>query len=166
MTIGTPFYISPEQINSKGDVDSRADIYSLGATLYHMVTGRPPFKADRVDEILHAHLKEELTPPDHLNTKLSAGIGEVVEYMMAKDRRKRYQTPADLIIDLECLLNNEPPKLARQKLEAATLKELAHGEADEEDDAPGPAGVPLVWVAVLAGVLALSLLVNLILMLH
>src|SRR5262249_47940844 len=43
MTIGTPYYISPEQINSRGDVDSRADLYSLGATLYHMVTGKAPF---------------------------------------------------------------------------------------------------------------------------
>src|SRR5207302_4134749 len=102
MTIGTPFYIAPEQIRSREDVDSRADIYSLGATLYHMVTGQPPFPGDKLDEVLRAHLEEELTPPDHLNTTLSAGLGEVVEFMMAKQRNRRYPSPDDLIIDLQC----------------------------------------------------------------
>jgi serine/threonine-protein kinase len=171
MTIGTPFYIAPEQINSRGHVDSRADIYSLGATFYHMVTGQPPFQGTKVGEVLRAHLEEELTPPDHLNTTLSSGLGEVVECMMAKDRRQRYQNPADLIIDLECLLNGDPPKLARQRLETSTLKELAKGEADDDDsddeeEATPSAGVPVIWVAVLGGVLLVSLVLNLILLIR
>jgi serine/threonine protein kinase len=168
MTIGTPYYIAPEQIRSKGDVDSRADIYSLGATLYHMVTGRPPFLGAKVELILRAHLEQELTPPDHLNTKLSSGLGEVVEFMMAKDRSERYQTPADLIIDLECLLNGEPPKLARQRMATAALKDLAHGEEEEDEDERGPtfAGVPFVWVGVLVAGLTVSLLANLFLLLR
>ncbi len=166
MTIGTPYYISPEQIHGRTDVDSRADIYSLGATLYHMVTGRPPFPEKRVDALLKAHLNQDLTPPDHVNQKLSAGLGEVVEYMMAKDRKQRYQTPGDLIVDLECLLNDEPPRQARQRLEAATLKQLAHGEIEEDDEdavvsVTAVEGVPFVWVYVLLGVLVLSLLANL-----
>lgn len=166
MTIGTPYYISPEQINVQADIDSRADIYSLGATFYHMVTGQPPFPGPKVDAILQAHLKKELTPPDHLNTNLSSGLGEVVECMMAKDRDQRYATPDDLIIDLECLLNGEPPKLARQRLEASTLSGLTHGEEDEDESPSQPDGVPLVWVMVLAGVLALSLVGNLVLLLR
>src|SRR5262249_49909625 len=118
LTMGTPFYISPEQVEGRTDVDSRADIYSLGATFYHMITGRPPFPYKKVEQILHAHLEEELTPPDHVNTNLSGGVGEVIEVMMAKDRRQRYQTPGDLITDLEFLLNGEPPKLARQRAHA------------------------------------------------
>jgi eukaryotic-like serine/threonine-protein kinase len=164
LTIGTPYYIAPEQVHSREDVDSRADIYSLGATFYHMVTGQPPFPHKKVEDVLRAHLEEELTPPDHLNQKLSAGLGEVVEFMMAKHRRQRYQMPADLITDLECLLNGEPPKLARQRLEAASLKALAEGEVDEDDQPDArQEGVPLLWVGILAGVLALSILVNLIL---
>src|SRR5262249_40883881 len=63
---GTPYYISPEQIKGREDVDVRSDIYSLGATLYHMVTGQQPFVAQSLELILRAHLEQELTPPDHL----------------------------------------------------------------------------------------------------
>jgi serine/threonine protein kinase len=171
-TVGTPFYIAPEQIRARDDIDIRADIYSLGATLYHMVTGQPPFPHPTVEAVIKAHLEEELQPPDHLNMALSSGLGEVVEFMMAKDRRKRYRTPADLIIDLECLLNGDPPKLARQRIEASTLQDLATGEADEEEaeESPTPAWLAgnkaLLWVSVLGGLLALSLLLNLVLLLR
>ena len=56
MTIGTPFYISPEQVYPHDDIDGRADIYSLGATLYHMVTGQPPFPGTRVDAVLRLRI--------------------------------------------------------------------------------------------------------------
>jgi serine/threonine-protein kinase len=169
LTVGTPYYIAPEQILAREDIDVRADIYSLGATLYHMVTGQPPFPHKGVEAVLKAHLEEELTPPDHLNPRLSAGLGEVVEYMMAKDRKQRYRNPDDLIFDLECLLNGEPPKLVKQHIEAAMLKGLAEGEEDrEEDEAPRPAGPPngWLWIGVLGAALALSLLANLMLLLH
>jgi serine/threonine-protein kinase len=173
MVFGTPYYMAPEQIRSRADVDSRADMYSLGATLYHMVTGRPPFAYSTIEEVLRAHLEEELTPPDHLNTKLSAGLGEVVEFMMAKDRRRRYPSPDELIIDLECLLHGDAPKFARQNM-AGTLAGLADAEAgaqrdDEDDDAHGGAKaqmVPLLWALILMGVLALSCVGNLFLLLR
>jgi serine/threonine-protein kinase len=167
ITMGTPFYIAPEQIRGREDIDVRADIYSLGATLYHMVTGRHPYPGDTIEAVLKAHLEAELTPPDHLNMKLSSGLGEVVEFMLAKDRRRRYQTPEDLIIDLECLLNGQPPRLVRQRIEADTLRELAKGEAEDDDAAEAPAWrrPQWVWVGVLAGLLALSLVLNLVLLL-
>jgi serine/threonine-protein kinase len=166
ITVGTPFYIAPEQVNANEDIDTRADIYALGATLYHMVTGRPPFPYDTVGAVLRAHLREELTPPDHVNTALSSGLGEVVEFMMAKEREHRYRTPGDLILDLECLLTGDPPKLARQRIEAATLEGLAAGE-EEEEEGPGGRGGPPPWLglAVLGGLLGVSVLLNLILLL-
>src|SRR3954463_16110578 len=97
---GTPYYISPEQIRGEVDIDFRADIYSLGATLYHMVTGRAPFEADTPSAVMHKHLKEPLVPPDHLNTTLSAGISEIVEVAMAKRREERYASTKDLLEDL------------------------------------------------------------------
>lgn len=169
MTIGTPFYMAPEQITGRTDVDGRADIYSLGATLYHMVTGQPPFPGTKVDEVLRGHLHQELTPPDHLNTALSAGLGEVVEFAMAKDRRQRYPTPGDFIIDLECLLREEPPKLARQHIHASGLESLTEGEAVEGDEDGRPRGrkppkgyVPMAWVYGMGAGLGVSLLLNLI----
>jgi len=164
LTMGTPHYMAPEQIRGKSDVDSRADIYSLGATLFHMVTGRPPFPFATIDEVLKAHLKEDLTPPDHINTKLSAGIGEVVEFMMAKSRKKRYPSPDELILDLECLQRDEPPKFARQHMTAA-IETLAD-EEEEEEDPDQPQVVPLKWALILAGVLAFSCVGNMFLLLR
>jgi hypothetical protein len=98
---------------------------------------------------------------------LSAGLGEVVELLMAKSRRQRYQKADDLIIDLECLLAGEPPKLARQRIEASTLKGLAEGEAVERNRGASH-GQLMTWVGmgVLAGLLGISVLLNLILVLR
>ncbi|MCI0640276.1 MAG: serine/threonine protein kinase [Gemmataceae bacterium] len=176
MTIGTPYYIAPEQIYGKGAVDSRADVYSLGATLYHMVTGQPPFPYPKTTQVLQAHLKENLTPPDHINTKLSTGLGEVVELMMAKNRDERYPSPEELISDLESLWQGKRPKFARQRSETTMLEQLAHGEAVEDEErkrkpkkkkkGPEPEMVPIIWVYVLAVVVIFSLVGNLILMLR
>lgn len=134
MAIGTPYYISPEQVRGQVDVDIRGDIYSLGATLYHMVTGRVPYDGETPTEVMRKHIdkKSMATPPDHLNTRLSSGMGEVVETMMAKDRNDRYRTPDDLILDLKCLLQGERPILAHQKAE--DLASLAEGDAEDDSD--------------------------------
>jgi serine/threonine protein kinase len=166
LAMGTPYYMSPEQIRGRQNVDGRADLYALGATLYHMVTGKPPYLYSETDRVLMAHLEEELTPPDHVNLKLSSGLGEVVEFLMTKDRRRRYRKAEDLIIDLECLLAGEAPKLARQQMQASTLAALSEGDADEEEGLLAPSGPPYawMWIAILAGMLALSFLLNLILL--
>jgi eukaryotic-like serine/threonine-protein kinase len=166
LAVGTPYYISPEQIYGQEDVDCRADIYALGATLYHMVTGQPPFPGKNVDKVFTDHLEKELTPPDHLNTELSAGLGEVVEFMMAKDRKQRYRTPDEMIVDLECLLAGEAPRLARQHFGASALSGLTGGEVDDEDERGSRADkLNVVWLSVLGGLLGLSALFNLILLL-
>jgi serine/threonine-protein kinase len=130
MAIGTPYYISPEQVRGQVDVDIRADIYSLGATLYHMVTGRVPYDGETAAEVMRKHVDKNtfITPPDHINTKLSSGLGVVVETMMAKNRENRYRNPDDLILDLKCLLQGESPMLAGQKPD--DLATLAEGDAD------------------------------------
>jgi len=165
LTIGTPYYIAPEQARGVVNIDGRADLYALGATLYHMVTGRPPFPYKDVDAVFEAHLREELTPPDHVREELSTGLGEVVELLMAKDRARRYQKPEDVIIDLECLLNGEPPRLARQRIEAETLASLAEGEEEEDEDEEASEEPSWAMVYALVGALALSLALNLLLFL-
>ncbi len=166
LVLGTPYYIAPEQIQGDDGVDVRADIYALGATLYHMVTGQPPFPGSNVDKVLRAHLKDELTPPDHLNTTLSSGIGEVVEVMMAKDRAQRYQNPGTLLMDLESLLAGQSPKVASQQFAQSSLHNLAEGEVAEEEDARAAGrGVHTIWLAVLGGILGLSVILNVVLLL-
>lgn len=166
LVLGTPYYIAPEQIQGDDEVDVRADIYALGATLYHMVTGQPPFPGTNVDKVLRDHLKKELTPPDHVNTKLSSGIGEVVEVMMAKDRAQRYQNPDTLVMDLESLLAGQPPKIARQQFAQSSLHDLAEGEREDESDAPSArGGINPIWLGVLGGILALSVVLNVVLLL-
>ncbi len=139
MAIGTPYYISPEQVRGQVDVDIRSDIYSMGATLYHMVTGKVPYSGDTPTEVMRKHVDKNvvLVPPDHLNTRLSSGLGMVVETMMAKNRDNRYRTPDDLILDLKCLAQGEPPMLAGQKLDS--LATLSEGESTEDDHRQGSA---------------------------
>ena len=134
LAIGTPYYISPEQVRGQVDVDIRADIYGLGGTLYHMVTGRVPYPGDTPGDVMKKHVDEKclLTPPDHLNTRLSSGLGEVVETMMAKQRENRYSTPDDVMLDLRCLIAGERPIIAAQKSDA--LSKLSESDEDAELD--------------------------------
>jgi len=106
---GTPYYIAPEQIRGQIDIDGRADIYGLGATLYHMITGRVPFMADDPKVVMKKHLRDELIPPDHINTTLTAGISEVVEVMMAKNKEGRYSNCKELLEDLEAVRQGQAP---------------------------------------------------------
>jgi serine/threonine protein kinase len=125
---GTPYYIAPEQIRGAIDIDGRADIYGLGATFYHMVTGRVPFMADDSAGIMKKHLRERLIPPDHINTSLSAGLSEVIEIMMAKDRDDRYKNAKELLIDLEALRRGDQPLQARKRFDVSMLEQLEEGE--------------------------------------
>ncbi len=124
---GTPYYISPEQIRGELDVDQRADLYSLGATFYHMVTGRVPFDAPTPSAVMHKHLRDDLVPPDHLNPDLSAGVGEIIEVAMSKKRKTRYQSAEEMLQDLEKVLAGEPPLVARQQYNLDALDNIGQG---------------------------------------
>ena len=130
---GTPYYIAPEQIRGRIDIDGRADIYGLGATFYNMVTGRVPFMADNSADVMRKHLREKLIPPDHINTSLSAGVSEVIEIMMAKQRENRYSSVEELLADLEALRQGQPPLRAHRKFDVSDLEQLEKGEALEEE---------------------------------
>ncbi len=167
---GTPYYISPEQIRGEKDIGPPADIYSLGATLYHMVTGNVPFEGKNPSAVMHKHLKADLVPPDHVNPKLSAGISEVIEMMMAKDPARRYKNCSDLLIDLRAVRGGDQPVLAHKDvLPTAALSDLAQAEAASTHDeipvdstirAASPFASPVVIV--LAVLLAASAVGNLV----
>ncbi len=165
---GTPYYISPEQIRGDVDIDYRADIYSLGATMYHVVTGRPPFEADTPTAVMHKHLRDPLVPPDHINTALSAGISEIVEVAMAKKRDERYPSMKEMLEDLVSVSRNEPPLHARREVDLEKLAAVAE-TGKTVDIAPTHShasaniwGNPAV-VGMLIG-LGVSVLINLILL--
>lgn len=100
MTLGTFDYISPEQARDPRDVDARSDLYSLGCTLFHMLTGRPPFPEGTVLQKLLQHQEEP--PPDvrALNATVPDDLAAILVTLMAKDRERRYQTPEQLVRDL------------------------------------------------------------------
>jgi eukaryotic-like serine/threonine-protein kinase len=141
---GTPYYISPEQIRGDVDIDHRSDIYSLGATLYHLVTGRPPFEAETPTAVMHKHLKEPLVPPDHINAALSAGISEIVEVAMAKKREDRYSTMHDMLDDLNSVRNGEPPLHARRDVSMEALAKIEE-TGKTVDIAPHPDDMAPFW---------------------
>ena len=162
---GTPYYISPEQIRGERDVDARADIYSLGATLYHMVTGQVPFDGQNPSAVMHKHLKNDLIPPDHINKGLSHGISEVIEVCLAKDRNKRYSSAADLVQDLEALQRGESPMQARKVFDVDALAGLSTGEAHEHQPPTlSPETMtdnPAFWMAVTGWIAAIMMVIAL-----
>ena len=130
---GTPYYIAPEQIRGQIDIDGRADIYGLGATFYHLVTGRVPFMAKDPSDVMRKHLRERLIPPDHINTALSAGVSEVIEVMMAKRKEDRYNNTEELLTDLKAVRKGQAPIRAHKRFDVSMLEHLEDGEAVEAD---------------------------------
>ncbi len=161
---GTPYYISPEQIRGDVDIDFRADIYSLGATMYHLVTGKPPFEGDSPSAVMHKHLKQPLIPADHINTSLSTGVGEIIDVSMAKKREERYQSTKDLLEDLKAVRRGEPPTHARRAVDLESLAQMEENSEETVDMTPEAPKGPSIWsqpmVLPLAIVAGISLLAN------
>ena len=105
-SLGTPYYMSPEQINSARDVDYRSDIYSLGVTLYHLVCGQVPYTGSTF-EVMTKHVREPLPSPQEHVADLPDQFGDVIRKMTAKDPERRYQSYEELTEDLDLLLKGE-----------------------------------------------------------
>nr|WP_211194214.1 serine/threonine-protein kinase [Pyxidicoccus fallax] len=113
---GTPHYMAPEQ--ARGEVallDRRVDVYALGATLYLLLTGRPPFSGDTPQEVLARLQTEEPRPPRALDPDIHGDLEAIVLKCLAKERRARYASARALAEDLERFLAGEPV-LARRGL--------------------------------------------------
>jgi serine/threonine protein kinase len=99
-TVGTVEYLSPEQARGLDDVDIRSDIYSLGVSLFHMVVGEVPFKGENNNEVIAKQVLQALNSPALKSRKIPACVHYMIQKMMAKDRRDRFQTPAQLIEEI------------------------------------------------------------------
>ncbi|HEY5650435.1 MAG TPA: serine/threonine-protein kinase, partial [Acidimicrobiia bacterium] len=164
---GTPYYISPEQIRGEMKIGPAADIYGLGATFYHMVTGKVPFEGKNPSAVMHKHLKEELVPPDHLNDRISAGCAQVIEMMMAKSRDDRYLNATDLLEDLDLVAEGKAPHFAHKSLDLSSISPAMSGPAPaptvvEQPASPAAGGSTLLVVVTV--VMILSLIANLVLL--
>jgi serine/threonine protein kinase len=94
--LGTPDYMAPEQILDAASADIRADIYSLGCTLYYLLTGAPPFDANSLFELLQAHQSTVAKPLNLVRPEVPVELAAVVAKMMAKEPSKRYQKPVEV----------------------------------------------------------------------
>jgi hypothetical protein len=125
--VGTPDYIAPEQIRDAHTADIRADLYSLGCTLYDLLAGQAPFPEGTVLQKVMAHLEQAPRPLSELRADVPAELAQVVERLMAKDPAQRYATPADVATAL--LPFTRParpgrPEQRRRRLLAATAAGL------------------------------------------
>jgi serine/threonine-protein kinase len=108
--LGTPHYISPEQAQGDKSVDGRSDIYSLGATLYHLLTGKTPFDGESALEILSKHVNTVLPNPQDVKDGIPDPVVHVLERMMAKAPSDRYRDCGELIPELIDASQGRTPK--------------------------------------------------------
>src|SRR6266542_3518113 len=98
---GTSYYMPYEQAVNAKHADGRSDIYALGATLYHLVTGEVPFRGDNHLEILDKKNLGFFAPASSVNPEVPRTLDQILERMLARDPQDRYQTASELIVDLE-----------------------------------------------------------------
>ncbi|MSR52653.1 MAG: serine/threonine protein kinase [Gemmataceae bacterium] len=111
--LGTADYVAPEQTINNHDVDVRADIYSLGATFYYLLAGRPPFPGGIVSQKLIAHQTKQPVPIHELRPEVPVGVSAILDRMMAKSIDARFQTPNDVCEELAQFIPTEvdtPPE--------------------------------------------------------
>jgi serine/threonine protein kinase/class 3 adenylate cyclase len=113
--VGTPAYMSPEQCSGTA-VGPASDVYSLGATLFHLVAGRPPFESDDMRSVIARHVNEAAPPLRDANPNASEGFARVIEKALAKAPESRYPDAEALLVDLERLLRGEPTGLPMHPL--------------------------------------------------
>jgi serine/threonine protein kinase/class 3 adenylate cyclase len=109
--LGTPLYMSPEQCSGQAAVDARSDVYSMGATLFAMLAGRPPFLAESPMAVIGLHLHEPPPRLQKLNPALSDGVCQIIDKALAKHPDHRYADAAALLRDLERLQRGEPTSM-------------------------------------------------------
>lgn len=106
--VGTPYYMSPEQCTGKDSIDARSDVYSLGATLFHLLSGRPPFLADDAAALANLHCNAPVPKLQSLNDRVSDAAQQIVDKALSKSPEDRYQTAGEMLDDIERVLRGEP----------------------------------------------------------
>ncbi|MFO7900720.1 MAG: protein kinase [Planctomycetota bacterium] len=142
LPLGTPHYVSPEQAEGRTDLDARSDIYSLGATLFHMLTGGPPFDGDSPAAIMARHVNEDAPAPHDVDRSVPLMLSAVVQKMMDRDPGRRYRSPGEAAEELERFVRGDRP-LAYTRM--ADAYESVHGRPPFE--APPPSATQMLEAA-------------------
>lgn len=181
--IGSVHYISPEQ--ARGDTtDDRADIYSVGVVMYEMLTGQLPFQSDNSVSVALMQLQSDPKRPRELNSSIPVGLEQIIMHAMQKNARDRYQSAAEMLLDIEefkrnptirfqrdYFVDNDPTKYVSQKPSAVvnsqpTIKQSApvlaptvqnYDDYDDSEEQKGRGGLVAIGVGI--GVLILAIVV-------
>ena len=132
MALGTPLYMSPEQSHG-GKVDVRSDLYSLGATAYHLVAGQPPFRGTTGVAVALAHAKEPLEPLADVRPDFPVAVAGVIERLLEKDQGKRFQTSSELLDAVEPLIAERAPPSRTVAMPLSWNPEAAFGKKFSKD---------------------------------
>ena len=152
--MGTPAYMSPEQADGARDLDVRTDVYSLGASLFYLLTGHPPYTGQSAWAVVAKVINDPFPDPRRLNPEVSAACADVVLQATAKDRSRRYRSAGELRRALEDLLKLP---IADSSQPASTSSTPLSGVTMTHADRPTPAGVARPWLV--PGLIGLALVV-------
>jgi serine/threonine-protein kinase len=134
ITMGSPFYMSPEQVQGM-EVDGRSDLYSVGASLYKLVTGVPPFQDESDYNVMTMHVQRAPTPPCQVAAHIPPALNEIILRALEKDPARRFQTAEEFRAALRGVLNEPTTASASSQVETrGAVSQLA------------PAPVPLQTV--------------------
>jgi hypothetical protein len=167
--MGTPYYMAPEQVTGVGQMDIRTDLYALGATLFHLVTGKTPFSGKNSAEIMQARLKAEAPDARSISPELSEATAGVMRKLMQKDPAKRFQTPEELEKKIAEILKelDEAPAGARRERKKPAMTGNRAGAASGERRGTGTGrnelatggGQTMTYAAAAGAVVVLGVLV-------
>jgi serine/threonine protein kinase len=141
IVLGTADYVAPEQVANSHAVDIRADIYALGGTFYFLLAGHPPFPTGTVSQKLLWHRTKEPTPIRSIRPEVPEGLAAILERMMAKDPKARYQTPAQVVGELDAWLSGVVPLPNEAEMPVLSLAALDTAKATGESAEMEPAFV-------------------------
>lgn len=141
--VGTPNYTAPEQAEGVPDLDCRADIYSLGATLYHMTTGVLPFAGSPGSSAMDRHIHDFLADPMEVEPTLSSNLAWLVEKMMVKDRAFRPPYWSTVLEDVAEVLKRHPPKEPLPETGQSTVSRSERREETTEASATRTMRIPI-----------------------
>jgi hypothetical protein len=143
---GTPYYVAPEKLNSEPE-DLRSDIYSLGATMFHALAGRPPFEAESASLVALKHVKNQAVSLQAFAPDISSATAFVINRTLNKDPEKRYQTYDDLIEHLTYARNKLADQVSKPRQKARVVV-----ESEEEKKVVAWVNLSLIAAVLLIGV--------------